>query len=178
MDTFSHTSNTQRENTNAIFTSEKLDKSDKLADALNDLTINDTKYYESNTATVSDAQSNITHNMESVTHSNNGNETPTNTSNGNVEQKLLSNQTIPVVILTMNPRIEQRTALIVVAHQTLLTPSTKEVFVEVASGGTWVNMTLQQVSRKGVDRSTPGDIGHAVSVEHATYPAIIRFVGT
>ena len=41
VDTFSHTSNTQRENTNTIFTSEKLDKLDKLSEMLNDLTIND-----------------------------------------------------------------------------------------------------------------------------------------
>ena len=45
-DNFSHTPNTQRENANAIFTSEKLDKSDELADTLENLTINDTKYYE------------------------------------------------------------------------------------------------------------------------------------
>ena len=53
-DTFSQTFNTLRENANAIFTIEKLDKSDKLADALKDLTMNDAKYYESNSATVSD----------------------------------------------------------------------------------------------------------------------------
>ena len=34
--TFSHTSVTQRDNVNAIFTSEKLDKSDKLVDTLKD----------------------------------------------------------------------------------------------------------------------------------------------
>ena len=45
-DTFYHTSNTQRDNANSIFTSEKLVKSDKMADTLKDLTINDAKYYE------------------------------------------------------------------------------------------------------------------------------------
>ena len=44
-DTFSHTSNIQRENENVIFTSEKLDKPYKLTDALKDLTINGAKYY-------------------------------------------------------------------------------------------------------------------------------------
>ena len=44
-DTFSRTSNTWRENTNAIFTTEKLDQSDELAGTLNDLTINDAEYY-------------------------------------------------------------------------------------------------------------------------------------
>ena len=40
-DTFSHTSNTQRENATALFTSEKLDTSVDLADMLKHLTIND-----------------------------------------------------------------------------------------------------------------------------------------
>ena len=53
-DTYSHTSNTQIENTNAIFTSEKLDKLDELEDMLKDLKINDTAYYVSNSATAND----------------------------------------------------------------------------------------------------------------------------
>ena len=46
VDTFSHTSNTKRQNSNVMFISEKLDKSDELVDAVNNLTINDAKYYE------------------------------------------------------------------------------------------------------------------------------------
>ena len=46
VDTFSHMSNTQTENTNTIFTSEKLDKLDDLVKAVNNLTINDAEYYE------------------------------------------------------------------------------------------------------------------------------------
>ena len=67
-DKFSHTSNTQRENANAIFKSEKLDKSNNLADALNYLTINNYKYYESDTGTASDTQCDTTRNPETVTH--------------------------------------------------------------------------------------------------------------
>ena len=44
-DTFSHTSNTQIYNANLVFTSDKIDKSDELEDALKYLTINDAKYY-------------------------------------------------------------------------------------------------------------------------------------
>ena len=58
-DTFIYATNTQRDNTNAIFTSDKLDKLDKLVDALNNLAINDAEYYESNTATASDSQGDI-----------------------------------------------------------------------------------------------------------------------
>ena len=45
-DIFSHTSKTQRENANGIFTSEKLYKLDELENTVKDLTINDAKYYE------------------------------------------------------------------------------------------------------------------------------------
>ena len=86
-DTFSHKSNTQRENANVIFTGEKLDKLDDLVDAVNNLTINDAKYYESNTATESDTRGNIKCNPETVTHPRNGNETVTHNSNRNFEQK-------------------------------------------------------------------------------------------
>ena len=40
-DTFSHASNAQIENSNAIFTGENLDKSDEPVDAVHNLTIND-----------------------------------------------------------------------------------------------------------------------------------------
>ena len=50
MDTFSQTSNTQIENENTILTSEKQDKSDALVEMLKRLTINDTGYYESESA--------------------------------------------------------------------------------------------------------------------------------
>ena len=58
-DTFSHESGSQRDISNAIFTSEKIEKSDKIVDAVNKLTINYTRY-ELNTVTASDAQGNLT----------------------------------------------------------------------------------------------------------------------
>ena len=45
VDTFSHASNTQIENTKVIFASENIDNSDKLVDAVNIFTINDAEYY-------------------------------------------------------------------------------------------------------------------------------------
>ena len=59
---------------------------DELADALKDLTINDVKYYESNTATARDAQGDLTHKLETLTHTRNRNETVTHTSNGILKQ--------------------------------------------------------------------------------------------
>ena len=86
-DTFSRNSNPQIENANATFTSQKLDKSDKLEDSLNDLTINDTEYYELNSETLIGAQGDLTRNTETVTHTSNSNETVMDTSNGNFVQK-------------------------------------------------------------------------------------------
>ena len=122
-DAFSHASNTQIDNANPIFTSKKLDNLDDLADALKYLTINDAKYYESDKETAIDAQGDPTRDPKIVTHTSNRNENFMDTSNGNFEQKLLSNQTIPVIILTINPRISQRIYPMVLVPQTLLDKS-------------------------------------------------------
>ena len=65
---------------------QKLDKLDKLVDAVKYSTTNNSEYYESNTVTASDAQGDPTHNLETVTQTSNGNETVTHTSNRNFEQ--------------------------------------------------------------------------------------------
>ena len=105
------------------------------------MTINDAKYYESNTATESDAHGDLTRILETVTHTINGNKTVNQTSNRNFEQQLLSNRTNHVVVLMMNPKIEQMIAPIVLAPQMLLAPKTKEVVVDAALGSTWFNRT-------------------------------------
>ena len=99
------------------------------------MTINNAKYYESNTVTVSNTQDDHTRNPETFTHTSNGNETVTHNINGNFEQNLLRNWTIPVVFPTMNLRIDQILAPIVVAPQMLLTPKAKEVIPDKASVG-------------------------------------------
>ena len=70
-DTWSLVSSSQRENLNAMFTSEKLEKSDELVDAVKNMKMNDVGY-ELNTTTKSDAQVNITRNLDTVTHTING----------------------------------------------------------------------------------------------------------
>ena len=77
----------QRENVNAIFTSDKLDKSDDMVDAVNNLKIHDSEYHESNTAAASDAQGDLTRNPETVIF----------TRNVKFEQNLLSNQTMLIL---------------------------------------------------------------------------------
>ena len=166
-DKFGHTSNTQRENANAIFTSEKLDKSDDMEDALKGLAINDAAYYESNSATVSDAQGDPTRDLETVTHISNGNEKATGSSKGSSEQNILNNRTLPIVAPTMSPRVDPRIVLIVAAPQTLLTPEMKEVVADPACVGAWVNRNSRRLSRTGINGITPGEIFNAVSVKNA-----------
>ena len=88
--------------------------------------INNAKYYASKSATASDLQDNLTHYSKTVTITRDGNDTVTHTRNRNFEHKLLSNQTLPVVVLKMNPRIDNRILPIGGAYQTLLMPVTKE----------------------------------------------------
>ena len=78
----------------------------------------------------------------------------------------------------MNPRIDQRIAPLVVEPQKLLTAETKEVVTDATLGGAWVNMNPRQVIQTVVDGSTPGKIGHSVSVEHTPSPVTIEVFGT
>ena len=80
---FSHISSSQRENSNAIFTSKKLEKLEYLVNAIYSLKINDAGY-ELSTATASGEQGDLTSNPDTVIH----------TSNGILYQKLLSCRTI------------------------------------------------------------------------------------
>ena len=66
-DTLSLASNTQRENPNAEFASEKLENSDYLVDAVANMKINNVGY-ELNAATASDAQVEFLSNKDKFTH--------------------------------------------------------------------------------------------------------------
>ena len=173
MDNFSHIPNTKRENTNAIFTSEKIDKSDKLVATLKDLTINDAEYNVSNSATVDDAKGDPTSNLTKVTHTSDGKGKVADTSNRSLQQKLLSNQTLPVVFLTMDPSIDNSIATIGGASETLAVSATKKVVADTAPSGTWFNQTPRHVSQTGRDSSNPGDTDLAVRPKPAPYPVLI-----
>ena len=121
-DTFSHASSLQRENSNGIFTIEKLKKLNKPVNAINNLTINDSGY-ELNTATASDAQGNLASNPYIVIH----------TSSRILDQKLLSFRTIGKVSVLPPPK-NPSIYTIGLAPQTLLTPSAKEIFTYATPG--------------------------------------------
>ena len=125
----------------AIFTSEKLEKSDKLVDAVNKMTINDVGY-ELNTATTSDAQIDLARDPDTVPHS----------SNGTMDQKLLSSRTIGEVS-DLFPPSNPRISAIKLASQTLLMPAAQEIFPDTAFGNTCKNRTPRRISRIGVEGS-------------------------
>ena len=112
MDTFCQspiTTNTQRENADTIFTSERIITSDILSETLKGLTlystINESSYYNSDK---DDAERYTKSDPLVDTHTGDGNKrkvTDTDTNNRNSPQKILINQTIPVIILPINPPI-------------------------------------------------------------------------
>ena len=77
---FSCAPSSRRGNVGAIFTSERLDKSDKLVNPINNLKIKD-KVYELNKTTTSDAQGNLMGYPDTATYTNNRPDTVTHTSN-------------------------------------------------------------------------------------------------
>ena len=90
----------------------------------------------------------------------------------------MSNRTIPVISPAMNLGIDQGISPIVLAPQTLLKPTMKEVVADTALGGAWINRTLQQLIRVGVDGSNTGDIRNSVSIVEPPSPVLIEIVGT
>ena len=113
-DTSTHAFSAQRENANTIFTSENIEKSNKLLDEVKNLTINNAKYYESNISTSSDAQGNLKSIPEIVTH----------TINGIYDKKLLSCRNIPILTSPTSPGI----VTIRLIPQTLLMAATIFIF--------------------------------------------------
>ena len=139
-DAFSYASSSYRENPNAIFTSEKLEKLDELVDAINNLTINNTGY-ELNTATASDAQGDLTSDPDIVTH----------TSNVILDQNILSCQTYGEVSVLPPPT----NPTIILTPQILLTTAVKEIFAGTTSVNTWTNRSLLKIISTGVDKYIP-----------------------
>ena len=128
---------------NAIFTSEKLEKSDKIIDEVKNMTIKYT-VYELNTATASDTQGGLGSEPDTFTH----------TSKVILDQNLLSCWAI-VEVSFLPPRTKPSIAAIILTPQKLMTPTVKGIVSYATSGNMWTNMTLRQISRTGIDRFIP-----------------------
>ena len=100
------TPNTQGKNENLILTSERLYNSDSLEEMLKALTINDTEYYESEE---NDAKGDPESDPKVANHTSDGKKRKVRkTSNINLQQKLLSNWTLPIITTTIDPRIPDK----------------------------------------------------------------------
>ena len=158
MDTFSQTSNTQRENKNTILTSEKRDKSDTLAETLKGLTINNAGYYESDSVNANGAKGDPASDPKISNHTSDVNKIKvTDTSNGDLQQKLLSNRTLPIITTTIDPWIDDRVETCAASPHRLATPQTTEVVTDAAGSSTRVLQTPRRVSRTGREGTNPGD---------------------
>ena len=90
----------------------------------------------------------------------------------------MSYWSIRVFTSLKNPGIDLKIAAIRLTPQTLLTPETKEIITDAASGGNWISRTLRQVSRTGIDRSTPGENGNDIGIIEPPSPVLIGIIGT
>ena len=117
-DTCSLASSSQRENSNMVYESENLEKSDNLFNKIVNMTINHAGY-ELNTVTASDTQVDIESNQEKVTHTN----------NENIDQTLLRSRTIREVSVSPIPK-EPMIGKIEMAASTLMMPAVQEIFAE------------------------------------------------
>ena len=139
---------------------------DKLAETFKDFKINDTEYYVLNIANVNDAKGDPASDPTTVTHTSDGEGNVTYTSNRILQQRLLSNRTlpiVPVVVPDMDPRIDNRITTMGGASNTILTHATKEVVADVTRGSVRVNRNPRHVSQTGRDNTIPCDTGLAVS---------------
>ena len=125
------TPNTQGENENAILTIERLNNSDVLAESLKGLTINDAGYYESESANENNAKGDPASDPKVYTHTSDRNKIKvTGTSNGNLQQKLLSNRTLPIITTKIDPPILDRVETCGGTPHALATPTTKGVITD------------------------------------------------
>ena len=99
---------------------------------MKDLTTNNTEYYVSKSATANDSKCYPTSNPKTVTHTSGGEGKVKDISKGILKQTLLSDWTLSVVVLTMDPMIEYRIAKIVGASHTLLKTATKKFISNAA----------------------------------------------
>ena len=71
------------------------------------VTINDTRYYDSESANANDSKVDPARNPKIATQTSDGKKGKvTDTRNGDLQQKLLSNQTLPIITITMDPHID------------------------------------------------------------------------
>ena len=125
---------------------------------LNGSTINDAGYYVSESGEKNDKKGNPESDLKTVTHTSDGKKRKvTDTNNKILQQKILSNRTLPIVTTIMDPNIDNMIATCGGTPHTIATPTTKEVITDAACSSTRVNRIPGHVSRTDRDSTTPGN---------------------
>ena len=152
------TTNTQGENGNLILTSETLNNSDALAETLKRLTINATIYYES---FENDTKGNPASDPKVATHNSDGNKRKvTDTRNRKLQQKLLSNRTLPIITTVIDHLITDIVATCGWTTHALTAPTMKGFTTGAVCSRARILRTPGHVSRKDRDSTIPcgGDV--------------------
>ena len=87
----------------------------------------------------------------------------TDTSNKYLQQKLLSNQNLPIITTTIDPRIDNRAATCGASPYELTTPQMVEVMTDATRSSAQIVQTPRRVSRIGRNGATPGNCNIYVS---------------
>ena len=171
------TTNTQGENANTIFTSERRNTLDMLAETIKvftiDSTINDSAYYDSDK---DDAENDSKSDPLVAAHTSDGNKikvADTVTTNRNSPQKLLINRTLLMIVLLIYPRISDRVAAVIETMYARQTPALKVIAMDMMRSGARVFWTPADVSRHDTDRTTPRDSNTSISSPRFNSPVFI-----
>ena len=160
------TNNTQRNNANMIFISERQNNLDVLSETLKVLTIDSTiknsVYYNSDKHDAEGNRNDAERDPKSYplvsTHTSDKKKrkvTDTDTTNESSQQKLLINWTLPMIIPTIDPRIADGVVDGRGTRHVCQTPASKLIVLDAARSGENVFRTPMDVSRTDRDRTTP-----------------------
>ena len=148
---------------------------DALEETLNNLAINNSGYYESDSANTNDAKCDPARNPRVATHTSEGKKrNVTDTRNRYLKQKILSNCTLPIITMKFFPRIENRVATCGGTPHALAMPTTKEFITDTARSSVRVLWTPVHVRRTCRDNTTPGDCTVSLSSPRMNSPVLIE----
>ena len=97
------------------------------------LTINDARYYESESANANDSKGDPARNPKIATQTSDRKKGKvTDTRNGDLQQKLLSNRNLPIITTTMDPQIDDGVTTCGASPHKVATPLTLDIITDAA----------------------------------------------
>ena len=147
---------------------------DALVETLNNLTINDARYYESDSANVDDAKSDPASDPKAANQTSDGKKRKvTDTSNEDSQQKLLSNRTLLIITTGIGPRIDNRFETCGGTPHVRPTPTSKVVITDVTRSSVRIFQTHAGVSKTDRDGTTPHNCNTSIKSPRLKSPVTI-----